>query len=204
MSAFNFEPDSARCRLIARGAQRGFAFEAAGSQQFVASATVGAAIGYSFSSAIEKNQNYNDCMMARGWRIADGKPSSQDTAMDGHLVVPYATAAPLPPVSQELAQLIQPQVRRDLLVRAKAVTWDIADALRMSRKAEGVLITEVEPNGAAASAGLQPRDVILAFNGRQIHNLRDLQEFLNGVSPNTRIAAIVWRNRTEQKVDIQF
>src|SRR5690242_210405 len=78
MSSLDFEPDSARCRLFARGSQSGYAFGASGSQQFVAGATVGAAIGYGIAAAVERNQNFNDCMQARGWRIADGSPPTSD------------------------------------------------------------------------------------------------------------------------------
>jgi hypothetical protein len=78
MSALDFEPNSAQCRLFARGSQRDFAFSAAGSRQYVAGATLGAALGYGVASAIEQNQNLNDCMIARGWRVADGPASTMD------------------------------------------------------------------------------------------------------------------------------
>jgi hypothetical protein len=43
MAASDFEPESARCRLFARGADPGFAFGAVGSPQFVGGAMAGAA-----------------------------------------------------------------------------------------------------------------------------------------------------------------
>jgi hypothetical protein len=73
MSAINFEPDSAQCRLIARGLETGFNFAASGSPKFVAASTGGAALGYAISSAVEQNSNFNDCMEARGWRVVDGQ-----------------------------------------------------------------------------------------------------------------------------------
>jgi hypothetical protein len=85
MSALDFEPDSAQCRLFARGARTGFAFGAAGSPKFVGAAMGGAAVGYAIGSAIEQNQNFNDCLQARGWRIADGQATS-NPSMAGKLV----------------------------------------------------------------------------------------------------------------------
>jgi hypothetical protein len=72
MSGADFEPESARCRLFARGADPGFAFGAFGSPSFVAATMVGGAIGGVIGSAVRENRNYNDCMQARGWRVADG------------------------------------------------------------------------------------------------------------------------------------
>ena len=60
MSAADFEPDSAQCRLFARGARSGFAFGAVGSPKFVGASMGGAALGYAIGSAVEMNQNFND------------------------------------------------------------------------------------------------------------------------------------------------
>jgi serine protease Do len=44
--------------------------------------------------------------------------------------------------------------------------------------AEGVVVKDLDPNGAAARAGLRPGDVITTFNGKSIKSARDLA---NGV-----------------------
>jgi len=67
MSGANFESGKARCSLMAR--HGGSNFEAYGSVNFVASAAIGHAVG----EAIRTQQDFNDCMLATGWRIADGQ-----------------------------------------------------------------------------------------------------------------------------------
>ena len=109
MSANNFEPDSAKCRMYSRGQQSGFSFAASGSPRFVAASTGGAALGYAVGSAVQANQNYNDCMIATGWRVIDKQPVG-NAAMSGSLAVSEATtptpltvvtAQPLPVVTAQ-------------------------------------------------------------------------------------------------------
>jgi len=78
MSADQFEPDSARCRIFAREDAPAFAFSAAGSQQFVESSMAGAAVGHTIGAAVRENQDYNDCMEALGWRVVDGQAHRRD------------------------------------------------------------------------------------------------------------------------------
>lgn len=60
-----FEEANARCSLLAR--HSGGGFYAQGSARFVAGAALGAAVG----DAIRANGDYNDCMAATGWVVAD-------------------------------------------------------------------------------------------------------------------------------------
>jgi hypothetical protein len=60
----DFNQDSAKCRLVARGMNPGD-FYAQGSAQFVAGAAVGNAIG----TAINQRETYKDCMMAVGYTM---------------------------------------------------------------------------------------------------------------------------------------
>jgi hypothetical protein len=65
MSAADFEPAKAQCSLMARHGGGGFA--AYGDANFVAGATVGNAIG----ETVRTQRDFNDCMAASGWKIAD-------------------------------------------------------------------------------------------------------------------------------------
>lgn len=65
MSAADFGPATARCRLVAR--HGGSDFMAYGNAKEIAAAELGNAIGES----IRANRDFNDCMEASGWRIAD-------------------------------------------------------------------------------------------------------------------------------------
>ena len=153
MSAADFEPEFAQCRLFARGSRSGFGFAAAGSPRFVGASMAGAALGYAIGSAIETNQNFNDCMEARGWRIADHTQPAQGP-MAATLATTEAPAAPpaLPAAAPQpslvaaanqpptvLATTTAPVRRIALLVRGVDVTPASADALRLSPP-RGVMI----------------------------------------------------------------
>jgi hypothetical protein len=63
----------------------GGGFYASGTQQFVASAALGAAIGDAFRS----QDDFNDCMLASGW-VTDDAKSQQSTAVATYNSTPYA------------------------------------------------------------------------------------------------------------------
>jgi hypothetical protein len=65
-----FEEAKAQCQLMAR--HSGGSYYASGTPSFVAGATAGAAIG----EAIRTQADFNDCMSASGWTVADDKAGS--------------------------------------------------------------------------------------------------------------------------------
>src|SRR5690242_7264487 len=71
MSAAELGPDEARCRLFARGTRPDTSFEAWGSPRDVAIATGAAVLLGGSSTAVHDSETVDDCMQARGWRIAD-------------------------------------------------------------------------------------------------------------------------------------
>lgn len=65
-------------------------------------------------------------------------------------------------------------IRRGWLgVRIQAVTQDIADSLGLDR-ARGALVSSVTADGPAAKAGIQPGDVIINFDGKEVPEMRRL------------------------------
>jgi membrane-associated protease RseP (regulator of RpoE activity) len=224
MSAMDYEPDTANCRIFSRGATPGFGFSASGSPKFVAGSMVGAAIGAGIASAIIQNQNYNDCMQARGWRVVDGlKPAPAVTVPPTpQPVAPVATVAATPPprplpvamtttASSTSAKVISlsPTVtaplanRREFLVKAADVDATRADLLRMEAP-RGVVLLDVLAGGAAASSGLKPGDVLLAFNGSSVRDVNDLVRNLAVIPAGGQAQFRIWRNDTEQSLTVRF
>jgi len=72
-------------------------------------------------------------------------------------------------------------IRGWLGVRPQDVTEDLAKALKLP-KATGALVAEVIPDGPAAKAGIQERDVIVNFNGKEINSSEELVNAV-GFSP---------------------
>src|SRR6058998_2057170 len=63
----------------------------------------------------------------------------------------------------------------------------------------GVLITTIEPGSPAARAGLQPGDIIVAFDGQPVHGIDDLHRLLTGdrIGTATTVAAVRKAERLE-------
>jgi serine protease Do len=57
----------------------------------------------------------------------------------------------------------------------------------------GIQVTESQ--GAAARAGIQPGDVILAVSNVQLHNVAQFDKLLKEVGPNKRVALLVKRGQ---------
>jgi serine protease Do len=57
----------------------------------------------------------------------------------------------------------------------------------------GVVITSVEPNGAAATAGLRPRDIILEIDRKRVSDVASCEQALSGGSGNI-ILLLIRRN----------
>ncbi len=189
MSGMALGPEAAQCRLFARGSSTSRGFGAAGSARFVAAATAVALIAGGIAGAIEQNTNYNDCMQARGWRIAEVVKPAPVAALAPELVPVSATAAI--PASPTLS------------VRADMITADMASSLDLNPP-RGVVLLDVGAGGVAAAAGLRPDDVILSFNGSRVSGVGDIQRELARIAPHAVVNARVWRDSREISVSLRF
>jgi serine protease Do len=70
------------------------------------------------------------------------------------------------------------------------LTPDIARQLQLDRDVKGVVITGVEPAGAAASAGLREGDVIQQINGKPVRTVDDVRSALNGTGDKPAVLLI--------------
>ncbi len=72
------------------------------------------------------------------------------------------------------------------------VTKELAESFGLS-KAQGAAVNAVEKGGPAEKAGIEPGDVILAFDGRQVGSSSDLPRIVGTTRPGTKITMQVWR-----------
>jgi serine protease Do len=77
-------------------------------------------------------------------------------------------------------------------VRIQSVTWEIAESLGL-KSAGGALIASITPKGPAANAGLQPGDVILKFDGKEINETRRLPRVVAETAIDKTVPLDVWR-----------
>src|SRR5690606_25257002 len=72
------------------------------------------------------------------------------------------------------------------------VSDDVAKAIGLD-SARGAMVSQVEPGGPAAQAGVQPGDVIISFDGKDIKQMSDLPRIVGETKPGTRASMEVWR-----------
>lgn len=66
----------------------------------------------------------------------------------------------------------------------------------------GVMLIGVFPDHAAARAGLQPFDVVLAVNGRNVNSAQELTDFLKTLSAGSDVLVTVWRQNTQTDIKL--
>ncbi|WP_026224412.1 DegQ family serine endoprotease [Methyloversatilis thermotolerans] len=73
------------------------------------------------------------------------------------------------------------------------VTRELADSFGLQR-AEGALVSSIEPRGPADKAGIEAGDVILRFDGKPVEKSGDLPRLVGGTRPGSVASVQVWRN----------
>jgi len=90
------------------------------------------------------------------------------------------------------------KVSRGLLgVQVGAVNREMAEAFGLERPV-GALVNDVNNGSAAERAGIQPGDVILAFNNEAIESSGDLPPLVGANPPGTEAQVLVSRNGEEK------
>ena len=90
------------------------------------------------------------------------------------------------------------KVSRGLLgVQVGSVNREMAEAFGLERPV-GALVNDVTAGGAAERAGIQPGDVILAFNNQVVDSSGDLPPLVGSNPPGTEAEVLVSRNGKEK------
>ena len=88
-------------------------------------------------------------------------------------------------------------------VRIQPLTDEIAESLGLD-KARGALVTDVDQNGPAAKAKLQPGDVILSFDGKPIERTRQLPRLVAETPADKTVKLTLWRDGKESPTDLKI
>jgi PAS domain S-box-containing protein len=89
-------------------------------------------------------------------------------------------------------------------IEMRARWHEVEDGVLWSARAEGVVATEIAPGSAAAAAGIERGDVLLAVNGSPVDTPADVVEFQHSGQPGTRLKYTVVRLGTRQALDISL
>ncbi len=114
-------------------------------------------------------------------------------------------AVPVRMAQSVMHQLVRyGEVRRGRLgVTIQDITPDIAEALNLA-KGHGAIISRVEPNSAAAKAGIKAGDIVVAMDGKPLRNSADLRNQVGLVPIGDSVELTIIRdgNRIRQSVRI--
>ncbi len=112
-------------------------------------------------------------------------------------------AIPAPVVSSVVQQLVdEGVVRRGLLgVGIEDVTLDLAKALELADP-YGAIVTYVAEDSAAQNAGVQPWDVIVAFDGNPVSRFSDLPPLVGMTTPGSESELTLIRSGRTMQVPV--
>ena len=133
----------------------------------------------------------------------DGKVIGINTAIfsptGGSIGLGFAIPASLAePVVAQLKE--HGRVDRGLLgVQIQPVTSEIADSLALG-SANGALVAQVEPDSAAAKAGIKAGDVIRTIDGKTVGTIRELTRMVAAAQPGASVQVGLWRDGKELAV----
>lgn len=92
-------------------------------------------------------------------------------------------------------------VRGWLGVQIQSVTQDIAESLGLDED-EGAIVSEVTENSPAEDAGFEPGDTVLAVNGANVRDPKDLARKVAAIDPGEVVNVDVWRDGERISVDV--
>ncbi|HEV8502901.1 MAG TPA: DegQ family serine endoprotease [Casimicrobiaceae bacterium] len=86
-------------------------------------------------------------------------------------------------------------------VGIQEVTKDVAESMNF-KQGGGALVGSVEKGGPADKAGIEPGDVIVKVDGRDVHGSADLPRVISAIRPGTKITITVWRKNATRDVAV--
>jgi len=92
-------------------------------------------------------------------------------------------------------------VRGWLGVEIQEVTPELAQSFGLA-KAEGALVASIDKDGPAAKSGLERGDVVIKFDGKDVHNEHDLPVLVANTPINKKVDVEVVRNGKHKTVDV--
>jgi serine protease Do len=138
----------------------------------------------------------------------DGQVIGINTAIyspsGGSIGIGFAIPAALAKeVVNELENEADHTVHRGWLgVRIQAVTDEIAESLGLNQ-ARGALVASVSEKGPAQIAGIEPGDVILNFDGRDVSDMRRLPRLVAETPVDKSVTVTLWRKHTETTLRVK-
>jgi len=129
---------------------------------------------YNGKAVVDSNQLRNE--------VSGTVPGSTVTLQyvrDGKTETAKATLGELSAKSGRSSSDSEPHSGGKFGMSVEPVTPDLADQAGVPRMTQGVIITDLDPDGVAANSGLQEGDVIVKVDGRQVKTVEELRSALD-------------------------
>jgi serine protease Do len=86
-------------------------------------------------------------------------------------------------------------------VQIDQVSKEVAESIGLGQP-KGALVRGVEPNSPAAKAGVEPGDIVLKFDGRDIERSVDLPRLVGNTKPGTKSRMTVFRRGGQRELTV--
>jgi len=91
--------------------------------------------------------------------------------------------------------------RGRLGVSIQEINQSLAESFGLKKPA-GALVSSVEKGSPAAKAGLEPGDVILGINGKEVVNSSELPAVVATIAPGDTASLQIWRKGATRQIDV--
>ncbi|WP_374384412.1 DegQ family serine endoprotease [Dongia sp.] len=88
-------------------------------------------------------------------------------------------------------------------VEIQQVTPDLAQGIGLDEP-KGALVANIDPSSPAAKADLKPGDVVLAFNGSKVKEMRDLPRLVADADPGSKATLDILRDGHEKEISVEI
>ena len=151
-------------------------------------------------AAINPGNSGGPLLNMRGEVVGINSAIISDSRQAGNVGIGFAI--PINVVRELLPQLRVGKITRGRIgVGIGAIPTDALDEFGLKDR-NGAVVLNVAPGSAAAKAGLEPGDVITAFNGKPIRNRDELVAMVTATKPGTTVPVALIRDRQARTVSI--
>jgi serine protease Do len=151
-------------------------------------------------AAINPGNSGGPLLNVRGEVIGINTAIYTDARQQGNIGIGFAI--PMNTVRELLPQLRTGKITRGMIgVSVGLIPPEAVDELGLKNR-NGALVATVTEGGPAERAGLEPGDVIVAFNGKPVANRDELVRSVVSTKPGTRVDVKVIRDKQEKTLNV--
>jgi len=86
-------------------------------------------------------------------------------------------------------------------VQIDQVSKEVAESIGLGQP-RGALVRAVEPNSPAAKAGVEPGDIVIRFDGKEVEKSVDLPRMVGNTRPGSRSSLTVFRRGAQKELSV--